>query len=130
MEKGLSFETKYISKSLESAEQLEIQELVLENKSISPTVPTFTDELNTFYETLKFDDAVTIRRYTGYDFININAILRDNWTYDKNGRLSEDKKKELLSYAESFSSFIKNFPETKESFMTYMLVRLLQPSTI
>ena len=119
MEKGYSFATKIIKNSLTEEELLEIEELVLENKNISLVTPSFEEELSSYCDNRTEKDNLTIRRYTGYDFININAILRDNWTYDKNGKFSIEKRKELVEYADSFSNLIKEFPETKNPFMTY-----------
>ena len=119
MEKGLSFQTKFISKNLSEDVLTEIDELVLESQSVDLEVPEFTEELDDYYKRTTIGDAREICHYTTFDFSNINAILRDNWTYERNGRLTEERKTELLEYARKFSGLIDAFPPTPRSFIAY-----------
>lgn len=119
MEKGMTFETRFISNGLSEETKLEIDELVLESEREPLTVPNFEDELRNYYATVKIKDGETIIRYTGYEYKFINAVLRDSWNYEEHGKYDEEKAKELRDYAEKFSSLIDIFPSTKSTFMVY-----------
>lgn len=120
MEKGMSFETNFINRGLSDEIKLEIEELVLESKRSPIIVPDFENELKDYYNNVKIKDGETIRRYTSYQYKAINAVLRgDVWDYEVLGKRTEERVKELLEYAEEFSSLIDRFPETKSAFMTY-----------
>ena len=73
MEKGLSFQTKFISKNLSEDVLTEIDELVLESQSVDLEVPEFTEELDDYYKRTTIGDAREICHYTTFDFSNINA---------------------------------------------------------
>ena len=120
MEKGMSFTTNIINRGLSDETKLEIDELVLESERASLIVPDFEKELKDYYNTVKIRDGETIRRYTGYQYKAINAVLRgDVWDYEVLGKRTEERVKELLEYADDFSSLIDLFPRVKSSFMTY-----------
>ena len=47
-----------------------------------------------------------LRMYSGYNFRNINSVLRGNWNYEKNGH--ESKKTEYEGIARELTTFIDN----------------------
>lgn len=62
-----------------------------------------------FLSQLSYDEQLDIRTYSGYNFKNINAILRNNWDYEKNGLLSEEIRQRYLEMAKRIkSTFLKN----------------------
>lgn len=120
MEKGMSFETNFINRGLSDDIKLEIEELVLETKRAPLIVPDFENELKDYYNNVKIKDGETIRRYTSYQYKAINAVLRgDVWDYELLGKRTEERVRELLEYADEFSSLIDRFPKVKSTFMTY-----------
>ena len=119
MEKGLSFKTRYIEKNLSEEMKSEIDELVLECKSCKMETPSFVKELNDYYNLVTIGDGKTIIRYTGFDYKFINAALRNSWNYEEHGKKDDKKIKQLLEYANHFSSLIDLFPETNSTFMVY-----------
>ena len=120
MEKGTSLTTRFISRALTEETKQEIDVLVLSLLSGPLTVPNFEDELKDYYEIVTIDDGLTLRRYTSYEYKAINTVLRgDVWDYEVLGKRTEERVKELLEYADDFSSLIDLFPRVKSSFMTY-----------
>ena len=73
-------------------------------KSIDELNEFFKDYMTNFYSNSNLDDIENIRYYTGPGFKEINAILRDNWNYEVNGLLSEDKKKEMIELSRNLSN--------------------------
>lgn len=53
-------------------------------------------------------DIENIRYYTGTSFRNINAVLRNNWNYEMNGLLTDEKKSELLKLSNEINESIDN----------------------
>lgn len=56
----------------------------------------FNDSVENFLSSLSVDDLLNLRSYTGYNFRNINEILRGNWNYNANGRFDEKKRKNFV----------------------------------
>ena len=119
MEKGLSYETKLLNKYLDKDTKDEIDLLLLEVSISNNKTPEFTEAINEFYKEATELDMGDIRRYTGYDYKHINAVLRDNWTYEKNGLRTEKKTKELRELSNRISDLISKFRKTETQFKTY-----------
>lgn len=69
----------------------------------------FGGTVNDFLSSLSSDDLLNLRSYTGYNFRNINAILRGNWNYEVNGHLDHNKSYEFRILASNISSIIDKF---------------------
>ena len=119
MEKGFSFSSKYIVNYLTQEMLDDIDLLTLESKNVDLTIPDFTEELKNYYERVSIEEGELIRHYTSFDYANINAVLRDTWTYEKYGLLTDKRKKHLTDLAEEFSKLISIFPPNKRSFIAY-----------
>ena len=85
MEQGTSRHTKMIEKYFDSIRVLEINEFVENIKNSNFEKIDFTEDIRDYSKSIDLEDYLTLRTYTGYEFKNINAILRDNWTYEVNG---------------------------------------------
>lgn len=69
------------------------------------------EELTEFFSSsissgLSIEDIENIRYYTGTSFRNINAVLRNNWNYEMNGLLTDEKKNELLKLSSDINKSI------------------------
>ena len=77
---------------------------------------SFIDE---YLESISEDNLLEIRSYTGYNFRNINNILRGTWNYDENGLLTDEIKNNNLHAADVISKEIAKFPHPQANFVTY-----------
>ena len=75
-------------------------------KSLEEIKLFFAKYISGFYANSNLDDLENIRYYTGVSFKEINAILRDNWNYEDNGLLTEEKKSEFIDTARGLSKSI------------------------
>lgn len=119
MEKGKSHDTRLLSKYLDQDTKDEIDLLLMEVSVSNNKTPDFTGDIDEFYKDTTHVDIEDIRRYTGYDYKFINAVLRDNWTYEQNGLRTEEKTKELRELSERISKLISKFSTTNSQFKTY-----------
>ena len=94
-------------------------EKFLEIKNNEQLKSVFKDNLYEFLNSVTQDELLDLRTYTGYNFKNINAILRNNWTYEENGLLTEEQKRKFLILSQKISEIIKKFPKLPYNFITY-----------
>lgn len=71
------------------------------------------------YSNISNEEIELIRYYTGMSYKEINAILRDNWNYETNGLLTEEKKKEFRKIAYNISSAIDRSLPLRSNIITY-----------
>ena len=119
MEKGISFETKYIEKLLNEETKLEIDLIEKESKNYELVNLDFKEELNNFYTKTTDEEVMSLRNYTGYNFRRINAILRNNWNYEEHGKKDEKVVEGLTEDIRVIDSLLRRFPKNKNAFMTY-----------
>lgn len=119
MEKGKSRDTHLLSKYLDQNTKDEIDLLLMEVAVSTNKTPDFLEDIDEFYKETTHVDIEDIRRYTGYDYKFINAVLRDNWNYHENGKKTEEKTKELRELSDRISGLIGKFASTKSQFKTY-----------
>lgn len=107
MEKGFSSTTKYLLKYLEDEKKdvdlyvkRNLQHSYYEFKTKEEIDEIFAYTVHEFLKSISFEEEQDLKAYTGYQFRNINAILRNKWNYEANGILTEDKKEEYLLLAE------------------------------
>ena len=84
----------------------------------------FDESISSYVANLSEDEKMILRSWTGYNFSNINAILRENWNYDTNGRLTDEKKIYYRKFADSISTIISKFRNPNVNFITYRGVTL------
>lgn len=84
----------------------------------------FKDSVDNFIKRLTFDDLITIRSYTGYQFKNINAVLRNNWSYQECGLLTDEIKNKYQILAQKIECLLDKFPSLETDVTTYRGVEL------
>lgn len=94
-------------------------------KSLEEIKSFFSDYISNFYSNSNLDDIENIRYYTGPSFKDINAVLRNNWNYETNGLLTEDRKNELIKFSRDLSnSMEKTSSELPSNIKVYRGVSL------
>ena len=79
----------------------------------------FKDSVDKFTKRLTLDDFMTIRIYTGYQFKNINAILRNHWSYQECGLLTDEIKNKYQMLAQKIECLLDKFPSLEMDVTTY-----------
>ncbi|MBQ2873093.1 MAG: hypothetical protein IJE89_03740 [Bacilli bacterium] len=87
--------------------------------SIEQVNNIFGKNIEQFYMSLSEDELIDLRTWTSYNFSNINAILRNNWTYENNGLLTEDKKNELRELAGRISKIFAKYNSPLVNFIAF-----------
>jgi len=119
MEKGTSIETRLITRNLTEEDYLSIIELLKNIEESALRKPDFSDCLRKIYQQCNENDLMNLRTYTGYNFKNINAVLRNTWNYEENGLLTPEKEADFQNRAAEISCVIRNAPTIEEPFITY-----------
>ena len=79
----------------------------------------FGESIDNFLMSLSEEELMDLRTWSSYNFSNINAILRNNWTYEKNGLLTEDKKNELRELAGRISRIFAKYNSPQVDFIAF-----------
>ena len=119
MEKGTSFETKYLEKHLSEEAKLEIEMILNEFKNYEYINPNFTEEIVTSNNNFSQNELMSIRNYTGYNFKRINAILRNNWNYHEHGKRDKNVIDNLIEDISTIDKIFSKSPPAKKTFITY-----------
>lgn len=87
------------------------------NEAMSRSYQSFSseEEITTFFDSTLAkiyskgtpEDIENIRYYTGPAFKDINAVLRNNWNYEVNGLLTEQRQKELIDTSKNINASIE-----------------------
>jgi len=77
--------------------------------SMEQVYSIFGDSVDKFLSSLSSDELLNLRSYTGYNYKNINAILRGNWNYEVNGYLEQSKSIEFRMLASSVNATLDKF---------------------
>ena len=88
-------------------------------KDMSSVHNIFNNSMIDFLSSLTQDELLDLRSYTGYNYKFINAILRDNWTYESNGILTEEKKMKFRRISDSVSRILNNFKMPGVDFVSF-----------
>lgn len=72
-----------------------------------------------FLSNLSEEELLDLRTYTGYNFKNINSILRGNWNYENNGMLTSDKENEFRIMSNSIRNTLNKFQTPEIDFVTF-----------
>lgn len=130
MEKGENFSIKYIKRELGPKKCDEIDIFlsdILKREYLEITaknIDTLKEYTSNFLENITDDELLELRSYTGYYYKFINAILRNNWNYDINGKLDENLKNDYYNRANKIYEVINKFPNIPMNFKTYRGVNL------
>lgn len=127
MELGHSKKTDTILRFISDESKYEIERFIekvrnqkfINIKSQEELQKIFKDSINNFLNVVTQDELLDLRSYTGYNFKNINAVLRNNWTYEENGLLDEDTRKRFFNLSNKISSILNKFPSLPYNFITY-----------
>ena len=118
MEKGISDNTSYVLRYIAERKD-EVNSYI--DEIVKKSYVSFETEdeifflldhvLNSFLEELNLEEQQDLRRYTGLEFREINAVLRNCWNYEVNGKLTEGLKEKYILLAEKIRKiFVKAKP--------------------
>jgi hypothetical protein len=92
--------------------------------SVNDIYNIFGDSIINFISNLTEDEKLILRSWTGYNFKNVNAILRGNWNYEINGRLTDENSFKYRKLASLISNIIDKYSLPKVNFISYRGVSL------
>ena len=75
--------------------------------------------MHAFSHELTDIELMDLRSYTGYNFKNINAILRGNWNYEENGLLNQEVEAKYRSLARNIENITDKFPKLDTNFVVF-----------
>lgn len=119
MEKGISYETKFIIKVLSEESKKELEQCYKKTLLGEISYPDFAQVLSAFREKLTEEDYLILRSYTGFNYKNINAVLRNSWNYEENGLLNDVVKEKYWNLSKEISQLIDKFPPSQNPFVTF-----------
>ncbi len=79
----------------------------------------FGNSIQEVLSSLSEEELLDLRAYTGYQFRNINNILRNTWNYEENGLLSDEIRIQCRFLAEKISKIINKYKTPNINFVTY-----------
>jgi hypothetical protein len=134
MEKGLSKITKYLFQYLEPGKQEEIDiylsdiltrdYLTLESQEqVSEIFGSIAAE---FTYGLTYEEALSLRSYTGFSHKEINALLRNKWNYEQHGKLTDEKRDEYTEIGQKVERVVFKFPSLDKNIKVYRGVTIDQ----
>ena len=90
---------------------------------------------NEFVKSATIEERENLKRYSGQDFLNTNAVLRNNWNYEVNGLYSEkdartyrDFSEKLIASPDLKSIAILHNPIPTNSFKNILAKRINNPN--
>lgn len=82
------------------------------------------NNLDDIYQDITNEEIDLIRYYTGVSYREINAVLRNNWNYETNGILTEEKLTEYKKIASNISDAISRTKSLNNDIKVYRGVSL------
>lgn len=127
MEKGTNYNVSYLLRYIgeEKRKELDcyIKEMLLKSyqqfDSEIKISEFFNNFLNEYLSKLSYDELENLRSYTGLQFRNINAVLRNNWNYEVNGKLTPELKERSIELAKKIRYAINKAPQLNIGIKTY-----------
>lgn len=134
MEKGQSDITKLLLRSLgkEKVEEIEmyladiLKRNFLSLSNDEEVSQLFGEMASDFTSNLTYQEALSLRSYTGFSHKEINAIMRNKWNYEEHGRLTEEKHAEYSKLGSEVEKIIFKFAPLEKNLITYRGVTLAQ----
>ncbi len=116
-------ESKYVNtlfQFIDDQSKTDIENFIL--NSLMKNYEEFTDlnyvqALFTTSNDLSEEELLSLRQYSGTDFRHINSALRDTWTYEKNGNISNKQRYE--EDGRNISKIISDHPTYCGNFKAY-----------
>ncbi|MBE6155052.1 MAG: hypothetical protein E7163_05765 [Firmicutes bacterium] len=127
MEIGYNKNVRYIL-SFIGIENVELIEAYIENilrqefvdfSSEEDITKVLEEYANSYTGKLALNEIETIRSYTGFRFRELNAVLRNNWNYEINGKLTDEIRREYLSLSEDIKQIIAKTTDLPTNIKTY-----------
>lgn len=119
----LNFILKYIGK--EKLENIEVYVNEIRNREYI----TFQnkEEISEFFKNTLIDflnqnteeENLIVRSYSGYQYKEINAVLRRTWNYEVNGELTEEKERKYLHLAQKIKEILHKAPTLQNNIKVY-----------
>ena len=118
MEKGKSSTTSFLERCLTDEIKLDIdcflkdsdEREFLSFSSLEQVNNVFGALADSFNLSLNEEDKSTIKTYTGIGYKEINAIARDNWNYEINGRKTAELEQYYKNVTDVMERVIHKFP--------------------
>lgn len=134
MEKGMSDITKYLFRYLEKDKEEELNIYlndILEREYISlesdeEVSQVFGEMAAEFTYGLTYQEALSLRSYSGFSHKEINALLRNKWNYEQHGKLTDERKQEYTQTAQEVEKVLFKFPSLDKNIRVYRGVTLAQ----
>lgn len=127
MEKGISKLTNYLLRFLAEDKKEEIDIYIgdvldrdyLSLESEEQVNELFGEMAAEFTRNLTYQDALNLRSYSGFSHKEINALLRDKWNYEQNGKLTDEKKREYTETGQEVEKIVFKFPSLEKNIKVY-----------
>lgn len=84
----------------------------------------FSTSTMDFLHHLSEEELLDLRQYTGYQYKQLNALLRNNWSYEEHGLLSDEQKDKYEQLSESIRHILDKYISPEINFITYRGVSL------
>ena len=134
MEKGMSNLTKYLFRYLEPGKEEEMDIYIsdvldrdyLTLESDEQVSEVFGEMAAEFTSNLSYQEALSLRSYTGFSHKEINALLRDKWNYEQHGKLTDERRNEYTEIGQEVEKVVFKFPPLERNIKTYRGVTLAQ----
>ena len=124
MEKGTSTDTRLIFSFLGKDKKEEIdffandasQEEYHQIKSAQEVEDLFGEITFNFLLNSKQSELNILKSYTSYTYKELNAVMRNTWNYEENGRLTPEIKQDYLDRGERMTKLIRKFPSLEKKY--------------
>ncbi len=128
MEKGTNYSVECALNYIKATKRQEIEQYIADclNRDfvVSSSNELLEEKAAEFIDKLNPSEQSTIRSYTGFQFRNINAILRDNWSYEVNGQLTPKLREEYYNLAEEIRQILYKAVPISQNIKCYRGVSL------
>ena len=114
MEKGTSIATRMIDHELDDETKSEIDLIVREIPTYNVRIPRLENEALNLLPKLTEEEILTIKGYTGLNSKNINALLRNRWDYEVNGKRTKEIENRIKQDVTAMDSIFSKLPKTEE----------------
>ena len=119
MEKGTSVATRMIDKELDEETKSEIDLIVKEIPTYNVRIPRLENEALNLLPKLTEEEIMTIKGYTGLNSKNMNALLRNRWDYEVNGKRTKELENRIQQDVTIMDTIFSKLPKTEEAIVAY-----------
>lgn len=134
MEKGYSRDTNMIFRFLGAEKTEEVEMFANDQQQEEYYELTTPEEVDSSFGEMAYEfimnnphsEIETLKSYTSYIYKEINAIMRNNWNYEENGRLTPEVRREYEKKGEVMTNLIRRFPSLNQNIKVYRGTSLRQ----